>query len=606
MVVRKTLRRRTVTIAYGSVEMHETVLVCQSGCLHGDGTRLCLRDGTLAGLVAPRTVFGYDVMVHAGIERFLRHRQREEIRAELEKDYGITLSAGEISTLCLRFVAHAEALHRSRAPALAEALRQDGGWPLHVDATCEGGRGTLFVAMAGWRGWVLGAFKIPTERADAVLPALREVTARFGDPCAVMRDLGRAMTLAAACLVETRGLTIPVLGCHLHFLKDIGRDLLDKCHRDLQQHLREAKLTASLRALSRDLGREIGEDAAAARAAFVRWQEPPGGAAQPLPQGRDGLAVVRGLAQWTLDYPAEGICGSFPFDRPWLCLYERVCVTHRAVAALLRSAPADERVRTALARLCRALDVVVTDERCAQTAAALRKRAGLFDELRGVLRLSPPAPEQDREPPGLRIASEQALAQIRDVRAELERWALALVERRCDHRAAQDTREAIDLVLAHIERHGASLWGHGITLPAALGGGVRLVSRTNNLEETLFRDMKHGERRRSGRRNLAQDFETLPPGAALLQNLRRPDYVAVLCGTLDDLPAAFARLDAQRLDAARSRAPTAPDTAAAPAITCESASLPTVDRRAVRTDAMNRRVRALARNRSPRARELAG
>jgi hypothetical protein len=606
MVVAKTLRRRTVTIAYGEVEMHETVLVCQSGCLHTDGTRLCLRDEALAGLAPPRTVFGYDVMVHVGIERYLRHRQREEIRAALEKDHGITLSAGEVSTLCLRFVTYAEGLHRSRAPALAEVLRRDGGWPLHIDATCEGGRGTLFVAMAGWRGWVLGAFKIPTERADAVLPALREVVERFGDPCAVMRDLGRAMTLAAAWLVEERKLTIPVLGCHLHFLKDVGRDLLDAGHRALQQRLREAKLSASLRALSRDLGREIGEDAVAARAAFVRWQEPPRVAAQPLPQGRDGLAVVRGLAQWTLDHPGDVTSGSFPFDCPWLRLYQRACVAHGAADALLRSAPADGRVRRALARLCRALNAVVDDESCAFTAAALRKRAEVFDELRLVLRLHPPAPGEDKEPPGLHVASEHELAQIRDVRAELERWTLALIERRCEHGAAEDTRDAIDLVLAHIERHGASLWGHAIARPAALGGGVRLVNRTNNIEETFFRDMKHGERRRSGRRNLAQDFETLPPGAALVQNLRKPDYVAVLCGTLDELPAAFARLDAQRLAAARSGVPATPVTAAATPIPAESASLPTVDRRAVRTDAMNRRVRALANTRPPRARKLAG
>ena len=88
-------------------------------------------------------------------------------------------------------------LHRRSAPKLRAAFENDGGWPLHIDATGEDGRGTLLVAFAGWRRWVLGAWKIPTERADAILPKLQDVTSLFGAPCAIMRDLGRAVTEAA-------------------------------------------------------------------------------------------------------------------------------------------------------------------------------------------------------------------------------------------------------------------------------------------------------------------------------------------------------------------------------------------------------------------------
>ena len=47
-----------------------------------------------------------------------------------------------------------------------------------------------------------------------------------GAPCAVMGDLGRTVTLAANRLLADLGLAIPILACHLHFLKDIGTDLL--------------------------------------------------------------------------------------------------------------------------------------------------------------------------------------------------------------------------------------------------------------------------------------------------------------------------------------------------------------------------------------------
>jgi hypothetical protein len=47
------------------------------------------------------------------------------------------------------------------------------------------------------------------------------------------------------------------------------------------------------------------------------------------------------------------------------------------------------------------------------------------------------------------------------------------------------------------------------------------------------------ERRRSGRKNLAQDLEHLPASAALAYNLKDADYVSIVCGSLDKLPQAL-------------------------------------------------------------------
>jgi len=79
-----------------------------------------------------------------------------------------------------------------------------------------------------------------------------------------------------------------------------------------------------------------------------------------------------------------------------------------------------------------------------------------------------------------------------------------------------------------------------------------------NLLELLVHAMKHGERRRGGRKNLAQDLERLLPAAALAASLTRSDEVSILCGgSLDQLPQAFARLDT--LDRSRSLATLSPN-----------------------------------------------
>ena len=269
--VQKTRPRHGRTLAHGQFEARETVRVCAMGCRHPAGLLVTRGAGSLTQHLLPSSVVGYDVMVRVGLERFLRHRQRHEICSMIENDEGLRLSTGEISDLSRRFVHYLARLHHSRAGQLKSALEQDGGWPMHVDATGEDGRGTLLLVMAGWRQWVLGAWKISTERADLILPCLRETVHNFGTPCAAMRDLGRAMTPAIDDLVCELERPIPVLACHQHFLADIGKDLLEPSHAMLRDLFRRAKVRPKLRALVRDLERKLGPSIEDARKAVRQW-----------------------------------------------------------------------------------------------------------------------------------------------------------------------------------------------------------------------------------------------------------------------------------------------------------------------------------------------
>jgi hypothetical protein len=545
MRVRKTFAHGGVTLAHGAFHVRETVHVCAAGCTQPDlgsahGRALVKRQAAVAELLPPRSTVGYDVMTFVGLERFLHYRQRDEILAALEQKYHIVLSSGEVSELGRRFLVYLEALHHARAPDLRAALAKDGGWPLHIDATGEDGQGTLLVPYAGWRGWAMGAWKIPTERADAVLPKLRAVEALFGAPCAVMRDLGKAMIEAARDFVAGREELIPVLGCHMHFLKDIGKDLLRTAHDDLCDLFRRFEVLPRLRALARDLGRTLGTEIQRARRELTDWLA----GTDPqfrLPEGNAGLAAVRALGQWVLDYPDDGTDAVFPFDRPWLDLYLRCLRSCRAAESWLRKPCADRRVLVGLERLHRIVEPVRSELPFQIPVRTIQQRARLFDELR-------------------------------------------------------------DVILNHLDHHGPSLWGHVIALPPTVGGGIRLVARTNVLLESFFHEIKHGERRRSGRKVLTQDLEQLPASAVLACNLTKSDYVSILCGSLDDLPHAFAQLDA--VDRSRSL-PARILTVASTTISGQdsdivSSSLPRTDRDLVRTAAMQERVLAEARSRAPR------
>ena len=538
MHVQKTVHRKGLTLSHGAFRVCETVRTCASECRH-EGSRIVHRPATLAGLIPPGSVVGYDVMVHVGLQRFVHHQQRDEIRAGLQKEHGILLSSGEISDLGRRFLVYLEALHREKAPALRAAMEADGGWPLHIDATGEDGRGTLLVAFSGWRRWVLGAWKVPTERADVILPRLDETAELFGFPCAIMRDLGRAVTEAAAQFISKLPSPIPVLACHQHFLRDVGADLLREGHDKLRGLFRRIDVRKDIRAFVRKLGQCMGKRIHDARVDIRTWLDQSAHDIA-IPEGAAGIAVVRALAQWILDFSAEGNNEGFPFDLPYLDLYVRCLHIRWAVAGFLRKEPADAKVKKFLARLQKILAPMDCDvPPFSKTALDLDKRARIFAELRTALRLVPDFTRCSDPTPADTL---QTATEFEDIRAGVTKLSARLKERRPERGPAKDVREAIDIVLTHLDRHGQFLWGHAIATNQQTGQ-VRLVDRTNNILEGFFHGMKHGERRRSGRKILTQDFERLPAPAALAINLTRTDYVAILCGSVEQLPAAFAKLD---------------------------------------------------------------
>jgi len=123
MKVEKSFCHRGMTLAHGCFQVREVVHVCARGCRHG-GRRVRQRHADLAAILLPRSTVGYDVMTFVGLERFVHHRQREEIRAALRERYDIVLSSGEVSTLGRRFLVYLEALQERHAADVRAVLAE--------------------------------------------------------------------------------------------------------------------------------------------------------------------------------------------------------------------------------------------------------------------------------------------------------------------------------------------------------------------------------------------------------------------------------------------------------------------------------------------------
>src|SRR5256886_13628555 len=100
---------------------------------------------------------------------------------------------------------------------------------------------------------------------------------------------------------------------------------------------------------------------------------------------------------------------------------------------------------------------------------ALSKRTVLFHRLRAVLRLEEKNPTAKK---------------LHQIRAALQGLKASLRRKRPERGRAKDTREAIDLILEHLDRHGPYLWGHALRLPRRVGGGIRLDRKSTRLNSS--------------------------------------------------------------------------------------------------------------------------
>ena len=357
---------------------------------------------------------------------------------------------------------------------------------------------------------MLHAVRIASENAGELCPAVERTLAAFGDPLAMVRDLGAAGAKAvAAC----RRRDIPDLLCHFHFLAAVGHKLLDGHYSLLRSRISRSKVRTQLQALLRQ-ARSDGK---------VRPDLP-------------------ALLLWVLEGEGRKHL-PYPFSLPHLA-FARRCERFPAQRDLRLPAPRTRVEQRMLRQAAEALADLRRLDPKAQLSDRLERTWAVFRRLRSMLRL-----EEDELPRGPRttapLAPAAAAARLQAIAADLQRYHDELRRRfQPGSSGARGGFQPERIVLRYLDRYGEGLTGHPVARDEA-GRALQVVERTNNVIEQFFGSAKQGLRRRVGRAHLGRDLEDQPAQVALTANLRHADYVRILCGTLDQLPRAFAQLDGQ-------------------------------------------------------------
>ena len=379
-----TQKRKVVSATYGKF-----VAVERKGYCPAHPQLSVSRSSRLQGIVAPGCNVAYDVMVQIGLARFLGCRQYEEIQVDLWRQFGIDVPVRTITDQAHQFVAYLQLVHEQSLPLLRKSVRQRGGYILHVDGTCEEGSRVLLACVDSLSSQVLICRKIHTENADEVEMVLREVRAEWGCALAAVHDLGKALLAAVARVFPG----IPQFLCHYHFVSDVGKDILSPHVDHLRKLFRRTKLRPKLRELCRSL-RQFAISAEHAEPLIktlltsdVAYSE------HSAPTTNAVKGAVHALSTWILAFSRGGNGYGFPFDMPYLTLYDRVLEVHQILSGI--SASWDVRPRGplgAVKRLKEILDVVMSSNftpEFREVVASARIDQEIFERLREAMRVFP-------------------------------------------------------------------------------------------------------------------------------------------------------------------------------------------------------------------------
>jgi hypothetical protein len=515
--VLRTRQRRVVTLRFGGI-------CCREVLRQADQSGRALPSG-LEALVGKGLRYAYDLIAHVGVAYYLHGRTLQDIQHELgQRTPALRVPVSTLYDLCSYFLHLFGQLHQRSATSLGAWLQRDGKSVWLLDCTQERDSPAFFGILETHHGILLGCWKVPTENQVDLAPCLREAVQDFGTPGRLLHDLSKTMTTVCAAVLPD----VPDGVCHFHFARDVGEDLFRRPHQELGDRLLAVKLQVRLREQRKDqidyLRRQLqrGEATLVLRGLLC-------GAAVPVCWSATlGREVLLAVHFWILDYAQDGGRQGHPFDPPLLYLHRRLLRAGAALEQLCAAPAAVRQLPQALLHLRERLREYRDDAGIQAAAACYEKAHALFGQLRQALRLQSTGKTPMSESYPLRPEEQDEVK--RDLEALCQTW------REQQEQSAGREKELYEIVLSHVERYEGKLF---------YGGAAKLNEegeRTTNELERSWRKVKRRCRRHHGNAELKQEMAVLPAEALLLENLEVPEYVAVVLGSLEELPQRLAEI----------------------------------------------------------------
>jgi hypothetical protein len=513
--VQKSWGKTIVTLDIGAFRAKEIVLECPYD-------KTVFTSPQLRALAPAQCTYGFDVIVHIGMSLFVHCCNEREIMKDLAAR-NIFISEREIGYLGRKFVIYLALAHRESREQLVDSMTNRGGYILHVDGTCEGDSPLLFCGLDGISEIVLDNIKIPSERKELLIPFFQRIKTQYGDPVALVHDMGVGILLA----VEEVFPGIADFICHFHFLRDVGKDLLLKDYQGIIKKLREHDVRGLLRQKARYLEKKVSHDSDVIADLKVSLEH--GELKTASVESIPALSTYA-LIHWTFESSSESKGYGFPFDRPHLEFYQRLKKIHCLLGNIsdirLRDKAKDNRSFIQVQKL---LVEVLGDKELNKFAANMETKAKVFDKLRESLRIASPEGKNGLNDDG----DETDIKTIEKKVTEFKDWLVSDEER----------KETYSKMNEQMDKYWDKLFADPLVVNTPEGQMIITPQRTNNILERFFRGEKRRNRKKSGTASLNKTLKTILADTPLVRNLENDEYLKIILNGCSTLPERFSQID---------------------------------------------------------------
>ncbi len=515
--VQKTRTKTVVTMDIGAFRAKETMMFCPQD-------QTTFPSEKLRSLAPKGGTFGFDVIEAIGRALFVHCRNNQEIMAELAVR-NVFISEREISYLGRKFIIYLALAHRESQPYLRDLMDRNGGYILHVDGTCEGDSPNLFCGLDGISELVLDTIKIPSEKKELLVPFFQRIKGQYGEPKALVHDMGKGIITA----VEEVFPGVADFICHFHFLRDIGKDLLQDEYTALQKRLRKLKIRPMLRQRAKFLEQKINPASHTIEEIMASIES---GVWQTTSTEHIPLITAYTLIHWVFEYPTQSNGYGFPFDRQYLDFYRRLQKIHQLLREIIDvQLCGSAKDNKPFFQIYRAFKKAVEDKSLNDLATSLERKAEVFDKLRTSMRIALPEDMKGINDNG----DDTDMKSIEKNVTAFRKW-LVSDERR---------KATYGKMITQLDKYWVKLFAD--PLPIVTSEGILYIQpqRTNNVLERFFRGEKRRGRKKSGMASLNKMLKSALADTPLVQNLKNSEYLGIILKGCSNLAERFSQIDAQ-------------------------------------------------------------
>jgi len=513
----KTRVKTVVTMDIGAFKAHETILECQND-------NLFFPSKLLRSLVPAKCTFGFDVIEYVGKSLLTDSQNNKEIMQYLAGK-NVNISERSITNQGRKFVIYLALAHRESKDEMREAMKQKGGYILHIDGTCESDSPMLFCGIDGISELILDNVKIPSEKKDLIVPFLQRIKKQYGNPVALVHDMGRGILAA----VEEVFLGLPDYICHFHFLRDIGKDLLHSDNQAVTKSFQKHKIRSLLRQKAKYLEGKIETNKEHIDGFISDFKK---GAMRESSCEYTPATATYILIHWALKSSKDLNGYGFPFDLSNLCFYRRLKIIYKKMWKIkdiaFRHKTKNNQI---LINVWALLDSIMRDDELSKVVENIETKSMVFKKLRESLRIALPEGKD-----GLNDNGEDT--DIRSIEERVKNFRKWLID---DNSRSKKYKKMIE----QIDKYWDKLFADPIEIETSIGNSKIAPQRTNNILEQFFRGEKRRIRKKSGTSSLSKSLKVILADTPFVKNLEKPEYKTIILDGCENLAERFSKIDSK-------------------------------------------------------------